>query len=68
MVLPVPGSPFTNKGRCSVTLAKLLQSSGGEMKMCCANASVKDTLETSGFNSLIKVYATEKEAHAAFTA
>lgn len=47
--------------------AKLLQNKLGEMKICCAADGVKEVLLTSGFNSLVKVYATEKEAHAAFS-
>ncbi len=46
--------------------AKLLQVNRGELKICNANTLVKGVLETSGFNSLIKVYSTEQEAFSAF--
>jgi hypothetical protein len=46
--------------------AKLLQASTGEMKICHANGVVKEVLETSGFGSLIKMYADENDAVAAF--
>ena len=46
--------------------AKLLQVNRGELKICRANSLVQDVLETSGFNSLIKVYGTEQEAFSAF--
>jgi anti-anti-sigma factor len=48
--------------RVILTLAKLLQSSGGEMKICRANPNVKDTLQASGFNSLIKLFDDEDAA------
>jgi anti-sigma B factor antagonist len=48
--------------------AKLLQGNRGELKICNANGLVRNVLETSGFNSLIKVYDTEKEAFSAFVA
>ena len=48
--------------------AKLLQGNRGELKICNANGLVRNVLETSGFNSLIKVYDTEKEAFSAFAA
>jgi anti-anti-sigma factor len=46
--------------------AKLLQVNRGELKICNANTPVKDVLETSGFNSLIKIYSTEQQAVSAF--
>ena len=48
--------------------AKLLQTKSGELKICCATAQVKEALETSGFNSLIRLHDTEPEAIAAFSA
>src|SRR4051812_34140789 len=48
--------------------AKLLQVNRGELKICSANSLVRNVLVTSGFNSLIKVYDTEKEAFSAFAA
>jgi anti-sigma B factor antagonist len=52
--------------RVILTGAKLLQGHRGELKICNAKGKVKRVLETSGFNSLIKIYDTEKEAVAAF--
>ena len=46
--------------------AKLLQGKRGELKICDAKSGVKTVLETSGFDSLIKLYDTEKDAIAAF--
>src|SRR5215831_14585419 len=46
--------------------AKFLQVNRGELKICNARNGVKNVLETSGFNSLIKTYDTEKEAISAF--
>ena len=46
--------------------SKLLQNSNGEIKICHANGVVEEVLKTSGFNSLLNVYDTEKEAVAAF--
>jgi anti-sigma B factor antagonist len=48
--------------------AKLLQVNRGELKICNASGLVSNVLETSGFNSLIKVYETEQEAFSAFLA
>src|SRR5262245_13537234 len=48
--------------RVILTLAKLLQSSNGELKICRASAPVKEVLETSGFSSLLKMFDDEKSA------
>ncbi|MGB5835059.1 MAG: STAS domain-containing protein [Thiohalocapsa sp.] len=47
--------------------SKLLQARRGELKICSANGVVKEVLELSGFNSLLKLYASEKDAVAAFS-
>jgi anti-anti-sigma factor len=52
--------------RVILTLAKLLQSSNGEMKICRANGSVNEVLQTSGFNSLIKIVDDEETAIASW--
>jgi anti-sigma B factor antagonist len=52
--------------RVILTLAKLLQSSNGEMKICRAKGSVNEVLQTSGFNSLIKVVDDEDAAIASW--
>jgi anti-anti-sigma factor len=48
--------------------AKLSQVNHGEFKICTARSEVREVLETSGFNSLIRMYDTEKEACTAFAA
>jgi anti-anti-sigma factor len=52
--------------RVILTGAKLLQGQRGELKICNAKGKVKQVLETSGFNNLIRIYDSEKEAVAAF--
>ena len=46
--------------------SKLLQGNHGELKICCVEEAVKRVLETSGFDSLIRMYNTEAEALSAF--
>jgi len=46
--------------------SKLLQGNNGELKICCVEEAVKRVLETSGFDSLIRMYNTEAEALSAF--
>lgn len=53
--------------RIILRTSKLLQGGRGELKLCHANGVVKEVLETSGFNSLLKVYDTEKDAVTAFS-
>lgn len=53
--------------RVILLTSKLLQGRGGELKICNANGSVQNVLEISGFNSLLKTYASEKEAVTAFS-
>jgi anti-sigma B factor antagonist len=52
--------------RVLLMAAKLLQSSGGKLKLCNAVAPVQDVLETSGFDSLLSLYPTEAEALKSF--
>jgi anti-anti-sigma factor len=53
--------------RVILPTSKLLQGAHGELKICNAGSVVKDVLKTSGFNSLLKMYSSEKEAVAAFS-
>ena len=53
--------------RIILRAAKLLQTANGELKICGARAAVKDVMQMSGFDSLLKIYDTEKEAFAAFS-
>lgn len=48
--------------RSLLVAAKLLQTAGGQLRLCNANGPVKQVLETSGFNSLLNLYPTESEA------
>ena len=52
--------------RIILRAAKLLQNRDGELKICSAVEGVREVMETSGFDSLLKLYNTEKEAFAAF--
>ena len=52
--------------RAILTMAKLLQSARGEVRICNARAVVKEALETSGFNSLIRIFDDEKSAIASW--
>jgi len=57
----------TSAGLRSILVgAKLLKSSQGEMKICQPNDEVKEVFEISGFNSLLHLYDTEKDALEAF--
>jgi anti-sigma B factor antagonist len=46
--------------------AKMLQVNRGELKICNARGIVRNVLETCGFDSLIKIYDSEKEAFSSF--
>lgn len=52
--------------RVFLTAAKLVQTGGGQIKFCHPTDLVKKAFEISGFNSLLKLYATEGEAIKAF--
>ena len=54
--------------RVILRASKLLQGNHGELKICNAGGLVKNVLETSGFNSLLKIYDSEQEAISAFLA
>jgi anti-anti-sigma regulatory factor len=43
-----------------------VQASGGQIKFCQSTDLVKQTLEISGFNSLLSVYGSEGEAIKSF--
>ena len=53
--------------RIILRAAKLLQTAHGELKLCGPQSSVRDVMETAGFDSLLKVYETERDAFAAFS-
>ena len=48
--------------RAMLTMAKLAQTARGEVRICNARAVVKEALETSGFNSLIRMFEDERSA------
>ena len=48
--------------RVFLTAAKLLQTSGGQLKFCEPTDLVRQALQVSGFNSLLSVYVNEGEA------
>jgi len=52
--------------RAILVAAKLIQVNMGNIKICRANATVKQVMEVSGFNSLLHLYDTEESALAAF--
>ena len=52
--------------RSVLVAAKLLKGSRGEIRICEANETVRRIFATSGFDSLIRLCADEKEAVASF--
>ncbi len=53
--------------RIILRTAKLLQGNRGELKICSPTPDVHSVLTTAGFDSLLKIYETEKHAFAAFS-
>jgi anti-anti-sigma factor len=53
--------------RIILQTAKLLQGNRGELKICSPSADVGSVLATAGFDSLLKIYATEKDGFEAFS-
>jgi anti-anti-sigma factor len=68
LVLNLGGLEYVSSAglRVILTAAKLLQSAKGNMRICHANGVVKEVLETSGFNHLVKIDDTESDSIAAF--
>ena len=68
LVLNVAGLEYVSSAglRAILVAAKLVQAHGGAMKICHANATVKQVMEVSGMSSLLRLYDTEKDALAAF--
>ncbi|WP_270937550.1 STAS domain-containing protein [Falsiroseomonas oryzae] len=54
--------------RVILRLSRLLKSHGGELKISNARDMVAAVLETAGFDSLLRMHATEQEAVDAFAA
>jgi phosphoserine phosphatase RsbU/P len=68
LILNVHGLEYVSSAglRAILVAAKLVQVHGGVIKICDANATVKQVMEVSGMSSLLHLYATEKDALAAF--
>jgi anti-anti-sigma factor len=68
LVLNVHGLEYVSSAglRAILVAAKLVQVHGGAIKICDANATVKQVMEVSGMSSLLHLYGTEKDALAAF--
>jgi anti-anti-sigma factor len=69
-VLNLRGVTFVSSAglRIILRLSRLLQSHGGELRISDAQAMVGSVLQTAGFDSLLRIHATEQEAIAAFVA
>lgn len=52
--------------RVFLRASKLLSTSGGELKLCCANELIEKVIRTAGFDSLLHLYDTEAEALQSF--
>jgi len=52
--------------RVSLATAKLLQSHGGTLRVCCLNETVQEIFEMSGFITILNVTKTERESLDAF--
>lgn len=46
--------------------AKQLKSTGGELRICSLNETVKEVFEISGFDSILNVFSNEQEAKEGF--
>jgi anti-sigma B factor antagonist len=68
VVLNFDGLDYVSSAGLRVILmaAKALRASHGELKICHANGLVKEVIDISGFNQILAVYETEKDALAAF--
>lgn len=53
--------------RIILRAAKLLQTNHGNLTICCASGIVKEALETAGFDSLLRMFDSEKDAVAALS-
>jgi anti-sigma B factor antagonist len=52
--------------RAILVAAKLIQNARGEMRLCAPNDTVREVMEASGFNSLLRLHDTETDALAEF--
>jgi anti-anti-sigma factor len=52
--------------RAMLLASKLLQNTKGEMRLCNPNKEVREVLELSGFNSLLRLHDTEADAITGF--
>lgn len=68
VVLNLDGLEYVSSAGLRVILkaAKVLQASHGEMKICHVSGLVKEVMDISGFNQILRIYDTETDALAAF--
>jgi anti-anti-sigma factor len=68
IILNLRGLSFISSAglRSILVASKLLRTSSGELRICEVNDTVRQVLETSGFNSLVQIHTDESEALAAF--
>jgi anti-anti-sigma factor len=68
IVLNLAGLQFISSSglRAILIMAKLVPTGRGEIRICNTQPVVKETLETSGFNSLIRILEDEPTAVASF--
>lgn len=52
--------------RILLATAKKLKPGGGDLKICCLNATVQEVFDISGFSTILSVTTTEEEAIGAF--
>jgi anti-anti-sigma factor len=52
--------------RVLLTTAKKMRASGGSLKICSLNATVREVFDISGFSTILSVTESEQEAIAAF--
>lgn len=52
--------------RVFLRTAKQLTGSGGTLKLCCANGTVKEVMEIAGFGRLLDLHDSEQDALSAF--
>ena len=68
IVLNLQGLEYVSSAGLRIILraSKLLQGRNGEFRICNATGMVREVLASSGFDSLLKTYDTEKDAVSSF--
>jgi anti-anti-sigma factor len=64
IILNLKGLEYVSSAglRVILIISKLLQSNQGEFRVCSPNGIVEEVLKISGFNSLLRIFDTEKDA------